>query len=141
MKQEDIRGLAELMSTYGLTKLKVEEAEVAIELERSGAGQKETMDSIPINYAPAVQKDLTDAALYTVTAPLVGVFYAAPSAEAAPYVSVGDTVRAGDTLCIVEAMKVMNEIVSEKDGVVEEVCAANKDVVEYGMPLFKIRIS
>jgi acetyl-CoA carboxylase biotin carboxyl carrier protein len=68
--------------------------------------------------------------------PLVGVFYAAPSPEDAPFVTVGSTVKKGDVLCIVEAMKLMNEITAEKDGVITEICAENGAVVEYGQPLF-----
>ena len=73
-----------------------------------------------------------------VRSPMVGVFYAAPAENAAPYVAVGDRVKQGDTLCIIEAMKLMNEITAEKDGVVAEVCAGNGQVVEYGTPLFRL---
>ena len=74
-----------------------------------------------------------------VESPLVGTFYAAPSEDAAPFVSVGDTVKKGQTLAIVEAMKLMNEIESEYDGVIEEVLVENGQAVEYGQPLFVIR--
>lgn len=74
----------------------------------------------------------------TVTSPLVGTFYAAPSEDAAPFVSVGDTVKKGQTLAIIEAMKLMNEIESEYDGTVTEVLAENGSPVEYGQPLFRI---
>lgn len=71
--------------------------------------------------------------------PIVGVFYAAPTESAAPYVALGDRVKKGQTLCIVEAMKLMNEIAAEEEGVIAEICAANGQVVEYGTPLFRIR--
>ncbi len=74
-----------------------------------------------------------------VKAPLVGTFYSAPSEDAAPFVSVGDTVKKGQVLGIIEAMKLMNEIESEYDGVVEAVLISNEQVVEYGQPLFRIR--
>jgi acetyl-CoA carboxylase biotin carboxyl carrier protein len=74
-----------------------------------------------------------------IKAPLVGVYYAAPSPEAAPFVVVGQTVRKGQTLCILEAMKVMNEIQAEWDGVVEQILAGSEDIVEYGQPLFRVR--
>ena len=74
-----------------------------------------------------------------VKSPLVGTFYAAPSEDAEPFVSVGDSVKKGQTLAIVEAMKLMNEIESEYDGVVEAVLVNNEDVVEYGQPLFRIK--
>ena len=74
-----------------------------------------------------------------VKSPLVGTFYAAPSEDAAPYVQVGDTVKKGQVLAIVEAMKLMNEIESEYDGTVEEILVENAQGVEYGQPLFRIR--
>ena len=74
-----------------------------------------------------------------VTSPLVGTFYNASSPEAEPFVKVGDTVKKGQVLGIIEAMKLMNEIESEFDGVVEAILVNNEDVVEYGQPLFRIR--
>ena len=74
----------------------------------------------------------------TITSPLVGVFYAAPSEDADPFVKVGDPVKKGQVVGIVEAMKLMNEITSDCDGVVREVCVENAEAVEYGQPLFVI---
>lgn len=74
-----------------------------------------------------------------VKSPLVGTFYAAQSEDAQPFVKVGDTVKKGQTLAIVEAMKLMNEIESEFDGVVTEILVENEDNVEYGQPLFRIQ--
>ena len=74
-----------------------------------------------------------------VVSPLVGTFYSASSPEAAPYVQVGDTVKKGQVLGIIEAMKLMNEIESEYDGVVEAILVENENIVEYGQPLFRIR--
>ena len=74
-----------------------------------------------------------------VTSPLVGTVYAAPSPEAEPYVEVGDTVKKGQVLGLIEAMKLMNEIESEYDGVVEAILVENEEVVEYGQPLFRIK--
>lgn len=73
-----------------------------------------------------------------ITSPLVGVFYAAPSEDADPFVKVGDPVKKGQVVGIVEAMKLMNEITSDCDGVVREVCVENAEAVEYGQPLFVI---
>lgn len=73
-----------------------------------------------------------------VESPMVGVFYAAPSPDSDPYVTVGSTVNKGDVLCLIEAMKLMNEVTAEKSGVITEVCAENGQVVEYGQPLFMI---
>ena len=74
----------------------------------------------------------------TITSPLVGVFYAAPSEDADPFVKVGDPVKKGQVVGIVEAMKLMNEITSDCDGVIREVCADNAQAVEYGQPLFRV---
>lgn len=73
-----------------------------------------------------------------VKSPLVGVFYSAPSEEARPFVNIGDTVKFGQTLAIVEAMKLMNDIESDYDGVVKKILVKNGDAVEYGQPLFVI---
>lgn len=70
---------------------------------------------------------------------MVGVFYSAPSPDAKPYVSVGQNVSAGDVVCIIEAMKLMNEVPATEGGVVAEICVQNGDVVEYGQPLFKLK--
>ena len=74
-----------------------------------------------------------------VKSPLVGTFYNAPSPDAEPYVKVGDTVKKGQVLAIVEAMKLMNEIESEFDGTVEKILVSNEEVVEFGQPLFVIK--
>ena len=80
-----------------------------------------------------------DENLKIVKSPMVGTFYASSSPDKDPYVKVGDKIHKGQVLCIVEAMKLMNEIESEFDGEIVEVCINNEDVVEYGTPLFKIR--
>ena len=74
-----------------------------------------------------------------VKSPMVGTFYASSSPEKAPFVKIGDKVHKGQVLCIVEAMKLMNEIESEFDGEIVEICVKNEDVVEYGTPIFKIK--
>ena len=75
----------------------------------------------------------------SVTSPIVGVFYAAPAENAEPFVSVGDRVSKGTTLCIIEAMKLMNEITADEDGVIVEICVRNGQVVEYGTELFRLQ--
>ena len=91
--------------------------------------------------APAEAKDAgTDIGSdKVITSPLVGTFYSSSSPDAEPYVKAGDTVKKGQILGIIEAMKLMNEIESEYDGVVEAVLVNNEDVVEYGQPLFRIK--
>ncbi|WP_344838528.1 acetyl-CoA carboxylase biotin carboxyl carrier protein [Nonomuraea dietziae] len=83
---------------------------------------------------------MEDPALTAVTAPLVGTFYHAPEPGAAPYVRVGDRVRAGQTVGVVEAMKLMNQVVAEQEGEVVEVVAGNAEPVEYGQALVRIRV-
>lgn len=75
----------------------------------------------------------------SIKSPIVGVFYAAPSPDSEPYVSVGKQVKKGDTVCIVEAMKCMNEIQAEEDGEIVAVLAKDGELVEYGQPLFNIK--
>lgn len=74
----------------------------------------------------------------TIKAPMVGVFYKAASPEAEPYVTVGKAVKKGDTVCIIEAMKLMNEIQAEEDGTIKEILVKDGDIIEYGQPLFVI---
>ena len=74
-----------------------------------------------------------------IKSPMVGTFYASSSPTAEPFVKVGDKVKKGQVVCIVEAMKLMNEIESEFDGEIAEICMKNEDMVEYGTPLFKIK--
>lgn len=74
-----------------------------------------------------------------IKAPLVGVFYAAKSPDSAPFVKLGDKVRKGEVVCIIEAMKMMNEVCADCDGIVVDICAENGRIVEFGQPLFKIR--
>lgn len=72
----------------------------------------------------------------TITSPLVGIFYAAAEENGKPFVAVGDHVKKGQTLCIVEAMKLLNEVTAEEDGVIKQICASNGQLVEYGTALF-----
>ena len=85
------------------------------------------------------EKNLEGENVKIVKSPMVGTFYASSSPDKEPFVSVGDKVHKGQVLCIVEAMKLMNEIESEFDGEIVEICVKNEAVVEYGTPLFKIK--
>ena len=142
MNEADIRKYAELMRELELTGLEITEGDRVVRLERSAP------ETVQVPVAPAapaasaaVEMPARSAAesLVSVTSPLVGVFYASPAENAAPYVSVGDRVTKGQTLCIVEAMKLMNEVTAEEDGVIAEICVVNGQVVEYGTELFRIR--
>lgn len=139
MKETDIRRYAGLMKELGLTGLEITEENSKVRLERSvSVPAKETVYSVPesAGNAPttAERKDYI-----SVKSPIVGVFYASPAENADPYISVGDNVTKGQTLCIVEAMKLMNEITAEEDGVISEVCVTNGQIVEYGTELFRIK--
>jgi acetyl-CoA carboxylase biotin carboxyl carrier protein len=137
MNESDIRKYANLMSELGLTGLEVTENDRVVRLERNPAPQTAApVQTVQVADAPpsAANEDLME-----ITSPMVGVFYAAPAEDADPYVQVGDRVKKGQTLCIVEAMKLMNEIVAETDGQIVEVCAQNGQVVDFGCPLFRIK--
>ena len=105
--------------------------------EAAGAGANTVETAAPAQQEP--EQIAEEKGGNVVKSPLVGTFYAAPSEDAQPFVKVGDTVRKGQTLAIVEAMKLMNEIESEFDGVVTEILVENEDNVEYGQPLFRIQ--
>lgn len=138
MKETDIRKYAELMRELGLTGLEITEENSKVRLERSvSAPARETVYALP-EAAPA-QTAAEPRDYISVKSPIVGVFYAAPAENADPYVTAGDRVTKGQTLCIVEAMKLMNEISSEEEGIISEVCVTNGQVVEYGTELFRIK--
>lgn len=137
MNESDIRKYANLMSELGLTGLEVTENDRVVRLERNPAPQTTApVQTVQVGDVPqsAANEDLIE-----ITSPMVGVFYASPAEDADPYVQVGDRVKKGQTLCIVEAMKLMNEIVAETDGQIVEICAQNGQVVDFGCPLFRIK--
>lgn len=138
MNETDIRKYAELMKELGLTGLEITEDNKVVRLERSAPAAKETVYSAA-GPDPAAQPAPEPGGCVIIRSPIVGVFYAAPAENADPYVTIGDSVRKGQTLCLVEAMKLMNEIIAEDDGVIAEVCVTNGQVVEYGTELFRIR--
>ena len=133
MDEANIRKYARLMRELELTGLEITEGDTVVRLERSAAAPASpAAASVPAKEAaPEAESSL-------IRSPMVGVFYASPAENAAPFVAVGDRVKKGDTLCIIEAMKLMNEIAAEKDGVIREVCVGNGQVVEYGTALFRL---
>ena len=139
MKETDIRKYAELMKELGLTGLEITDENSKVRLERTlASAAKETVYAVSEPAAPT-QTASEPKDYISVKSPIVGVFYAAPAENASPYVSIGDTVTKGQTLCIVEAMKLMNEIPAEEEGVISEICVTNGQVVEYGTELFRIK--
>lgn len=141
MDEASIRMYAKLMREEELTGLEITEEGVTVRLERSAAPASvytvAPAASVP-QAAPAASKPETSDDSCYITSPMVGVAYLAPTENSEPFVKLGDKVKAGDTLCIVEAMKLMNEIPAEFDGTVAEICVLNDQVVEYGTKLFRI---
>lgn len=137
MNETNIRKYAELMKELGLTGLEITEENSKVRLERTlSAGSAETVYAVP---AAAAEKPAAPQDYISIKSPIVGVFYAAPAENADPYVSIGDRVTKGQTLCIVEAMKLMNELPAEEDGIIAEICVQNGQVVEYGTELFRLK--
>ena len=146
MKVEQILQLIDAVSASELTEFKYEEDGVKLSLKKTN-GKEVTM--IPAAPAPAAASAAaplaapasaaeTSPAGNVVKSPLVGTFYAAPAEDAAPFVKVGDSVKEGQVLAIVEAMKLMNEIESDFTGTVAEILVENGQAVEFGQPLFVI---
>ena len=145
MNIKNIKSLAEIVNNFNLTSIEVEEGETKIKIERNigGAVQASAVPSAPVYISAEAEVSNVNTPAVSggkeVTAPMIGVFYAAPSPDDEPYVTVGSKVKKGDVLCIIEAMKLMNEITSEYDGEIVEICVQNEQVVEYGQPIFKIK--
>ena len=156
MDSKRLAEIADVMEDRGLTRVRVEEPDgTAVELERASAAQPVAVPmpmpsamAAPVA-APTVAPAATEPAAQApaaapepqgveVTAPMVGVFYAAPAPGDEPFVRVGSKVKAGETLCIIEAMKVLNEVTAEADGEVLEICVADGDLVEFGSCLMRI---
>lgn len=156
MDSKRLAEIADVMEDRGLTRVRVEEPDgTAVELERASAAQPVAVP-MPMPSAmaapvaapaamPAAPEPTAQAPVAApepkgteVTAPMVGVFYAAPAPGDEPFVHVGSKVKAGETLCIIEAMKVLNEVTAEADGEVLEICVADGDLVEFGSCLMRI---
>ncbi len=148
MDLRKLKKLIDLVEDSGIAELEITEGEEKVRITRATAAQTLMQVAAPVNYstapapaasAPAIAPvaavdDLKDA----VKSPMVGTFYGAPSPSAPAFVEIGQKVNVGDTLCIIEAMKLMNEIEAEKAGVVKKILAENGQPVEYGEPLFII---
>lgn len=156
MDSKRLAEIADVMEDRGLTRVRVEEPDgTAVELERASAAQPVAVPmpmpsamaaqvtaptAMPAAPEPAAQVPAAapEPKGTEVTAPMVGVFYAAPAPGDEPFVRVGSKVKAGETLCIIEAMKVLNEVTAEADGEVLEICVADGDLVEFGSCLMRI---
>lgn len=149
MNLKEIRSLVDLMKKNGIAVFKLEKENFKITLKTNEAGQPVVASfgapaqvHAPAPAAPNAAPADAPAAPSTdkeILSPMVGTFYASPSPEAPSFVSVGQTVTPDTVVCIVEAMKVMNEIKAEISGVVTEICAENGKPVQFGQPLFRVK--
>ena len=144
---QQIQALLRLLEKRDVTEFEFEDEHVRLRLVRGQASFAPARQE-PAQFVAAPQptanpsKDsdpAEGASSDYITSPFVGTFYSAPSPEKPPFVKVGDMVKSGQTVCIVEAMKLMNEIEAECDGIIEEVLVQNGRPVEFGMKLFRIR--
>jgi acetyl-CoA carboxylase biotin carboxyl carrier protein len=152
MDLRKLKTLIELVESSGVAELEIQEGEERVRITRAfapaaaAAGASAPVSSVPstpqspppvpsTTMAPAVAAEPEG---HLVKSPMVGTFYRAASPGAKPFVEVGDSVQVGDTLCIIEAMKLMNEIEADKAGVVKQVLAENGQPVEFGQPLVVI---
>ncbi len=154
MDIKEIKALSQIFTAANLTNLEIEEEGIKIKMERQApvvaAAPAAAMPVAVTTSAalPFAEGDTASAVkeeavvdfnrMTEIKSPMVGVFYAAPSPDAPPYVKRGDQVKKGDVLCIIEAMKLMNELVAEQDGEIADICVENGQVVEFGQTMFKI---
>ena len=149
MDFEEIRNLVKLMGDYNLTEVKIESDNCNICFkrgdDRAPFAAPAAVVAAPVQLAPAAPAAVAEAPAaekapaantFTVDSPMVGTFYRAGSPDAKPFVQVGDTVNPDTVLCIIEAMKVMNEVKAEKTGVIKEILIENGQPVEFGQPMF-----
>ncbi len=149
---KNIRELIKLMGDSDISEIAIEDGDVKLTLKREKAAPQQMLvqaapqvaASVPAS-AAAPQSTAPEAApaeqdaLHYITAPLVGTFYSSPSPDAPPYVAVGDQVKKGQVLCIIEAMKLMNEIESDVNGTLVEVIPSNASPVDYGAKILAIK--
>ncbi|GAA0811257.1 acetyl-CoA carboxylase biotin carboxyl carrier protein [Colwellia sp. D2M02] len=142
-----IKKLIELVEESGINELEISEGEESVRISRGGTMVQAApvMHAAPAAPAPVASAPAPAAAPeapvltgHIVRSPMVGTFYASASPDAPAFAEVGNHVNAGDTLCIVEAMKMMNQIEADKSGVIKEILAQNEDAIEFDQPLFII---
>jgi len=149
MKLDEIKELARIFGKSKLDKMKIKMKDFELEMEKGGEVQTVVAPATPtpavvsaVPAAPATPAESTPAAPAisgdVITSPMVGTYYASPSPDSPPFVKAGDKVKKGQTLCILEAMKIMNEIEAEYDCKIIEVLVADGEAVEYDKPLFVI---
>ncbi|OHC67324.1 MAG: acetyl-CoA carboxylase, biotin carboxyl carrier protein [Rhodocyclales bacterium RIFCSPLOWO2_02_FULL_63_24] len=147
MDLRKLKTLIDLVQNSGISELEISEGEEKIRIAKHlTAAPAHTVVSMPVAAAPAAVAPAPTPATappsqpegHVMKAPMVGTFYRSSGPDAAPFVEVGQTVKAGDTLCIIEAMKLMNEIEADISGVIKSIQVENGQAVEYGQPMFVI---
>lgn len=143
-----VKKLIEMLEESSLAEIEIKEGEESIRISRAGIAVAQVVTAAPVapTTAPAPAAAVPGEAPsspvrpsgHLVTSPMVGTFYRSPSPGAKSFVEVGDTVAVGDTLCIIEAMKMMNQIESDKAGVIKAILKENGQPVEFGEPMFVI---
>ena len=134
MELQELYGLMDRFAASGLTALEWEREGERVALRREGTVSQTVAAPAPVSVSSVPEEEGE-----VVSAPLVGVFYAAPAPEEPPYVTAGAQVKKGDTLCLIEAMKMMSEVSAPCDCVIEEVVKANGELAAFGEPLFRYR--
>ena len=150
MKDKDfeiIKKLIEIMKEENLSEIEIKKPFLKIKLSKESIKgvqkiefKEEIKETIKEEKEKEEIKKIKEDNIYILKSPLVGTFYRAPSPESPPYVEIGDEVKKGDILCIIEAMKIMNEIESEVDGKIIDILVENAKPVEFGQALFKIEV-
>src|SRR6188508_2147167 len=136
-----VKKLIELLEESGIAEIEIKEGEEAVRISRMPTGGVITHAAPAMMQAPAAVAAAAPARRsneHVVAAPMVGTFYGAPTPGAKPFVEIGSEVKEGQVLCIIEAMKMMNQIESDKAGKITAIMATNGDPVEFGQPLFVI---
>ncbi len=135
-----VRELISLMGKGGITELDLSTGDVSIRLRSATSNAPAASHQRPVSDGAdgTDANDAAEAAGHEVTAPMIGTFYAAPGPGEAPFVQIGDEVEVGQVVGIVEAMKIMNEIIADRPGVVIEILVQNAQAVEYGSPLLRL---
>ena len=139
---DDIKAIMREAASLRLSEVTIEGRDTKICIKTGAAYEENAMPARPQEPASSVKETtVLDAYGKLVTAPRVGTFYAASGPDTPPFVKVGDSVKKGQTLCIIEAMKLMNEIESDYTGIVKKILVSNEATVEYGQPLFEIEVT
>lgn len=144
MDMKQIKEIAKTMNENGLTLIEITEGDTILRLERKAANTAYLQSSADLLQTPVKVAKMQESPLAAVDntiqikSPMVGVFFPSASPDSEPYVKIGSRVKKGDTLCVIEAMKLLNEICTERDGEIVDICAADGQTVEYAQVLFKI---